>query len=64
MERTYAAWTKGVKPEDVELIKHAMAREKGAKKVGWGGRIIRPEDGPHPFGAGHGAFKRATAQTD
>jgi len=31
---------------------------------GWGGRIIRPEDGPHPFGAGHGALKRATAQTD
>ena len=34
------------------------------RKVGWGGRIIRPEDGPHPFGAGHGALKRATAQTD
>src|SRR5437016_1878508 len=26
MERTYAAWTKGAKPEDVELIKQAMAR--------------------------------------
>jgi hypothetical protein len=25
MERTYAAWTKGAKPEDVELIKAAMA---------------------------------------
>jgi integrase len=25
MERTYAAWTKGAKPEDVELIKQAMA---------------------------------------
>jgi hypothetical protein len=25
MERTYAAWTKGAKPEDVELIKQAFA---------------------------------------
>jgi hypothetical protein len=25
MERAYAAWTKGAKPEDVELIKQAMA---------------------------------------
>ena len=25
MERVYAAWTKGAKPEDVELIKKAMA---------------------------------------
>jgi hypothetical protein len=25
MQRTYAAWTKGAKPEDVELIKQAMA---------------------------------------
>jgi integrase len=25
MERTYAAWTRGAKPEDVELIKKAMA---------------------------------------
>ena len=25
MERTYAAWTKGAKPEDVELIKSALA---------------------------------------
>jgi hypothetical protein len=25
MERTYAAWTRGAKPEDVELIKQAMA---------------------------------------
>ena len=25
MERTHAAWTKGAKPEDVELIKQAMA---------------------------------------
>jgi hypothetical protein len=32
MERTYAAWTKGAKPEDVELIKAAMAASplKGA----------------------------------
>lgn len=36
MERTYAAWTNGTKPEDVELIKAAMADRPGR------GRGCRP----------------------
>ena len=41
-----------------------IGRESNKGRVGWGGRIIRPEDGPHPFGAGHGALKQTTAQSD
>jgi hypothetical protein len=42
MERTYAAWTKGAKPEDVELIKQAMAgRPANYDGGGDGGRHHR-----------------------
>jgi hypothetical protein len=35
-----------------------------ADESGWGGRIIRPGDGPHPFGAVRGALTRVTARTN
>lgn len=34
MERTYAAWTKGAKPEDVELIKAALAARPSDRDYG------------------------------
>jgi len=54
--------------EGSQIAKSLSSRRKAAefrgRKVGWGGRIIRPEDGPHPFGAGHGALGRTTAHSD
>jgi len=45
MERTYAAWTKGAKPEDVELIKTAMAGSPKAD-IGSGEATESPLESP------------------
>lgn len=50
MERTYAAWTKGARPEDVELIKQALAgttlggNSSGAEEI----KPSREQFGPRP----------------
>jgi hypothetical protein len=49
MERTYAAWTKGAKAEDVELIKTAMAGSP--QKPGFG-TTEKKKDPPEPPGFG------------
>jgi len=54
-----AALVNGLAPD----LSDCFDEENWDLEVGWGGRIIRPEDGPHPFGAVRGALTRVTART-
>lgn len=77
MERTYAAWAKGAKPDDVELIKQAMAGRPTIKDGGdesdrrpgcrYGNsplksRKLPPE--PRERGEGTGEYSRLAAKLD
>ena len=52
MERTYAAWTKGAKPEDVELIKAATAGSPSKSGTGAGSGTENIQSPPRSPGAG------------